>query len=173
MEQTGTCRHERKYRTTAGECRALRQRLRPVMHPFLHAAVDNGRIGGYNGHILYGGIHMMLDEKDLREVSALVDEKIDASEKRMSKVIDDRISASEERMSKVIDDRISASERRMQVMIENAVNPKFDLLMETLSTIQEQLVPRSRVDALEDEVKFLKVAVRQMGERVSQLEKAN
>ena len=146
---------------------------------------------------------MMLDEKDLREVSALVDEKIDASEKRMSKVIDDRISASEERMSKVIDDRIStsekrmskviddrisasekqmskviddrisASERRMQVMIENAVNPKFDLLMETLSTIQEQLVPRSRVDALEDEVKFLKVAVRQMGERVSQLEKAN
>ena len=131
---------------------------------------------------------MMLDEKDLREVSALVDEKIDASEERMSKVIDDRISASEERMSKVIDDRISASEermskviddrisaseRRMQVMIENAVNPKFDLLMETLSTIQEQLVPRSRVDALEDEVKFLKVAVRQMGERVSQLEKAN
>ena len=124
----------------------------------LHAAVDNGRIGGDNGHILYGGDTLMLDEKDLREVSALVDEKIDASE---------------ERMSKVIDDRISASERRMQVMIENAVNPKFDLLMETLSTIQEQLVPRSRVDALEDEVKFLKVAVRQMGERVSQLEKAN
>lgn len=34
-------------------------------------------------------------------------------------------------------------------------------------------VPRSRVDALENEVKSLKVAVRQMGERVSQLEKAN
>ena len=115
----------------------------------------------------------MLDEKDLREVSTLVDEKISASEERMSKVIDDRISASEERMSKVIDDRISASERRMQVMIENAVNPKFDLLMETLTNIQEQLVPRSRVDDLEDEVKFLKVVVRQMGERVSQLEKAN
>ena len=100
----------------------------------------------------------MLDEKDLKEISTLVDEKI---------------SASEERMSKVIDERISASERRMQVMIENAVNPKFDLLMETLGNIQEQLVPRSRVDDLEDEVKFLKVVVRQMGERVSQLEKAN
>ena len=100
----------------------------------------------------------MLDEKDLREVSTLVDEKI---------------SASEERMSKVIDDHISASERRMQVMIENTVNPKFDLLMETLGNMQEQLVPRSRVDDLEDEVKFLKVVVRQMGERVSQLEKAN
>lgn len=100
----------------------------------------------------------MLDEKDLREVSALVDEKI---------------SASEERVAKVIDDRISASERRMQVMIENTVNPKFDLLMETLGNMQEQLVPRSRVDDLEDEVKFLKVVVRQMGERVSQLEKAN
>ena len=115
----------------------------------------------------------MLDEKDLREVSALVDEKISASEERMSKVIDDRISASEERMSKIIDDRISASERRMQVMIEDAVNPKFDLVMEALAGIQEQLVPRSRVDDLEDEVKFMKVVMRQMAERVSALEKAN
>lgn len=35
------------------------------------------------------------------------------------------------------------------------------------------LVPRSRVDALEEEVKFLKIMVRQMAERISTLEKAN
>ena len=46
----------------------------------------------------------MLNEKDMRAVSELADEKISASEKRISKMIDDRI---------------SASERRMQVLIEN------------------------------------------------------
>ena len=100
----------------------------------------------------------MLNEKDMQAVSELVDEKIGASEKRMSEMIDDRI---------------SASERRMQVLIENTVNPKFDLVMEALLDIREQMVPRSRVDDLEDEVKLLKSAVRQVAERVSALEKAN
>ena len=100
----------------------------------------------------------MLDEKDMQAVSELVDEKI---------------SASEERISRVIDERVGAAERRMQVLIENTVNPKFDLVMEALAGIQEQLVPRSRVDDLEDEVKFMKVVMPQMAERVSALEKAN
>ena len=100
----------------------------------------------------------MLDEKDMQAVSELVDEKIIASE---------------ERISRVIDERVGAAERRMQVLIENTVNPKFDLVMEALAGIQEQLVPRSRVDDLEDEVKFMKVVMRQMAERVSALEKAN
>lgn len=100
----------------------------------------------------------MLDEKDMQAVSELVDEKISASEKRISRVIDERV---------------GAAERRMQVLIENTVNPKFDLVMEALAGIQEQLVPRSRVDDLEDEVKFMKVVMRQMAERVSALEKAN
>ena len=100
----------------------------------------------------------MLDEKDMQAVSELVDEKI---------------SASEERISRVIDERVGAAERRMQVLIENTVNPKFDLVMEALAGIQEQLVPRSRVVDLEDEVKFMKVVMRQMAERVSALEKAN
>lgn len=100
----------------------------------------------------------MLNEKDMRAVSELADEKISASEKRISEMIDDRI---------------SASERRMQVLIENTVAPKFDLVMEALDGIREQLVPRSRVDDLEEEVKFLKVVVRQMSERMAALEKAN
>lgn len=100
----------------------------------------------------------MLNEKDMQAVSELVDEKN---------------SATEGRMSQVIDERVSTAERRMQVLIENTVNPKFDLVLEALAGIQEQLVPRSRVDDLEDDVKFLKVVMRQMAERVSALEKAN
>ena len=68
---------------------------------------------------------------------------------------------------------IGDSERRMQVLIENEVSPKFNLLADAIGEIREMLVPRSRVDDLEDEVKFLKSMGRQMAERVSQLEKAN
>lgn len=125
----------------------------------METTVDSGGDGAYNERILRGREDFtMLDEKDMQAVSNLVDEKLGASE---------------ERMSRVIDDRIGASERRMQVLIENTVNPKFDLVMEALDGLREQLVPRSRVDDLEDEVKFLKVVVRQMGERMTALEKAN
>ena len=108
----------------------------------------------------------MLNEKDMRAVSELADEKISASEKRISEMIPGS-------SVKYIVPLISASERRMQVLIENTVAPKFDLVMEALDGIREQLVPRSRVDDLEDEVKFLKVVVRQMSERMAALEKAN
>ncbi len=62
---------------------------------------------------------------------------------------------------------------RMNIIIESDINPKFNLLAEGIQDIQEKLVPRSRVDELEDEVKFLKIMVRQMAERISTLEKAN
>ena len=62
---------------------------------------------------------------------------------------------------------------RMNIIIESDVTPKFNLLAEGIQDIQEKLVPRSRVDDLEEEVKFLKIMVRQMAERISTLEKAN
>ena len=63
--------------------------------------------------------------------------------------------------------------RSMGVLIESDVTPKFNLLADGIKDIQEKLVPRCRVDDLEDEVKFLKVMYRQMAERVALLEKAN
>ena len=116
--------------------------------------------GGKNGKDCY--IFTDIAELDITDLDAV-----------RRYVADEKISASEKRISEMIDDRISASERRMQVLIENTVAPKFDLVMEALDGIREQLVPRSRVDDLEDEVKFLKVVVRQMSERMAALEKAN
>ena len=66
-------------------------------------------------------------------------------------------------------DRLMA--HRINIMLESA--PKFNLLAEGIQDIQEKLLPRSRVDDLEDEMKFLKVMIRQMAERISELEKAN
>ena len=63
--------------------------------------------------------------------------------------------------------------RSMAVLIESDVTLKFNLLADGIKDIQEKLVPRSRMDDLEDEVKFLKLMYRQMAERVASLEKAN
>ena len=96
----------------------------------------------------------MLDEKDLQAIQRLID-------------------ASEERMNDRMDRRISESEQHMSVLMESYFDPKFELLADSIKDIQEKLVPRCRVDDLEDEVKFLKVMYRQMAERVALLEKAN
>ena len=63
--------------------------------------------------------------------------------------------------------------RSMAVLIESDVAPKFSLLTDGIKDIQEKLVPRSRVDDLEDEVKFLKLMCRQMAEDIAKLKKAN
>ena len=91
-------------------------------------------------------------------------EKIEASEQRLS----EKIEASEQRMS----EKINEAENRMKVMMESYFDPKFNLLFENQQIMMEQLAPRSRVDELEDEVKFLKSIVRQMNDEIQQLKKA-
>lgn len=88
----------------------------------------------------------MLEEKDLQAIQAVVDES-----RRLT---------------------VEEAVRAAGVMMESYFDPKFELLAESIKDIQDKLVPRSRVDDLEDEVKFLKLMVRQMAERVSTLEKA-
>ena len=63
--------------------------------------------------------------------------------------------------------------RSMAVLIESDVTPTFNLLADGIKDIQEKLVPRSRMDDLEDEVKFLKLMCRQMAEDIAKLKKAN
>ena len=62
--------------------------------------------------------------------------------------------------------------RQISIVVENQIKPQLGLLAEGTADIQERLIPRARVDELEDEVRFLKLMVRQMAERVSLLEKA-
>ena len=62
--------------------------------------------------------------------------------------------------------------RQISIDVENKIKPQLRLLAEGTADIQERLIPRARVDELEDEVRFLKLMVRQMAERVSLLEKA-
>lgn len=61
---------------------------------------------------------------------------------------------------------------KIKIDIEHDVNPKIEALAEGQKSILEMLVPRSRVDDLEEEVKMLKVFMRQMGEEMQTLKKA-
>lgn len=75
-------------------------------------------------------------------------------------------------IQEMIDSSIQESESRMMAYFESAILPKFNLLADGQAPILEKLVPRSRVDELEEEVKFLKSFVRQMNEDLQKLKKA-
>lgn len=139
----------------------------------------------------------MLDEKDLRSIEGLMDEKIRASEGRMVAQMDERIRASEDRMVAQMDEKIRASEdrmvkriddtesrllalmenqqaelARMNLILENQVLPSLRTLAEGQKTIRETMAPLSRVEALEDEVAFLKQMLRTLANEVNEMKKA-
>lgn len=64
-------------------------------------------------------------------------------------------------------------DHRMNIILESEISPKLNLLAEGMEILQEKMAPRSRVDELDEEIKFLKLMVRQMNERINNLEKAN
>ncbi|WP_312158911.1 hypothetical protein [Oscillibacter sp.] len=88
----------------------------------------------------------MLDEKDLQAITEIMDSKLAAQKQEI--------------MGEV------------QVLMESQFQPQFNLLVEGQQAILEKLVSRSRVDDLEDEVKFLKSMVRRMDDELQALKKA-
>ena len=118
----------------------------------------------------------MLDEKDLLALSKLIDEKITASEERMTAHMSKEIAASEERMTAHMNKEIAASEERTfhkaSVMMESYFEPKFSLLAENQKIMMETLVPKSRVEEIEDELALLRSVVQLHSEQIAELKKA-
>ena len=118
----------------------------------------------------------VLDEKDVQIIRTLLKEEIGASEGRVTKHTEKIIQESEQRMTARTESMIDAAEQRIAkstvALMDAEFKPKFDLLAEGIQDIQEKMVPRSRVDDLEDEVKFLKSVVRQINEDVQKLKRA-
>ena len=82
-----------------------------------------------------------------------------------------------EAIREVVRDEVAQAEARIAkntvVLMDAEFSQRFNLLAEGIQDIQEMLVPRSRVDDLEEEVKFLKALYRQMNEEFQKLKKAN
>ncbi len=62
--------------------------------------------------------------------------------------------------------------RIVSLLLENQINPQLRLLAEGQQAILDKLVPVSRVEELETEVKFLRAFVVQLAEKVELLQKA-
>lgn len=115
----------------------------------------------------------MLDERDLQAIQSLIaanNEVILKQTKEMISEAETRITKQTETMVKEAETRIAKS---TVALMDLEFTPKFDLLAEAIQNVEDKLTPRSRVDDLEDEVKFMKAMMRQMAERISDLEKAN
>lgn len=61
---------------------------------------------------------------------------------------------------------------RLGVVVEADILPKFNLLADGQKTLLEALAPKSRVEALEEEVDLLKAVVRSMSREIEELKQA-
>lgn len=95
----------------------------------------------------------MLDKQDLQAIKELIDESVTASEARTQAKLD-------------------AAENRIMAYIEAAVMPKFQILADGHQNILDTLAPKSRVEALEDEVVFIKSVMKAMSQEIAELKKA-
>ena len=112
----------------------------------------------------------MLDEKDLQAIGQLIDTKL---AKQKDEILGETAHLIDTKLAKQKDDILGESTHRMKILLDTEVRTQFNLLAEGIQDIQEKLVPRSRVDEMEDEIKFLKSLIRQLNEDVQELKKAN
>lgn len=99
----------------------------------------------------------MLDEKDLQLIQNLLDTQT-------SRMMD----AMEAQKKEILQESAAAT----RVLIESSIMPKFNLLAEGQQTLLETLAPKSRVEALEEEVDFLKSIIKLHSEQIAELKKA-
>ena len=69
-------------------------------------------------------------------------------------------------------DILEESAANMRVMIESYFQPQFNLLAESIKSIEEKMIPRSEIEELHNEIDFLKMVVRSLSQDVAELKKA-
>ncbi len=122
----------------------------------------------------------MLDEKDLQAIENLVDQRISASEVRMTETLtgtltemmDEKIQASEVRMGEMMDEKIRASESRMMAMMESLFMPQFNLLAEKMDALEQKVVRREEHERVEARVDVLEAVVKVHSIEIERLKKA-
>ena len=128
----------------------------------------------------------MLEKQDLQAIKELIDASVTASEERMKDYViaseermKDYVTASEERMKDHVaaaeermKDHVTAAENRWMAFYEGSIQPQIQLLAEGHQTLLETLAPKNRVEALEDEVVFMKSVIKALAQDVAELKKA-
>ena len=107
----------------------------------------------------------MLDQNDIQSIKELVKELLDEQETRLTAKI-------EEARQSAVKEAVELSTSYMNVLYETKIEPQFKLLAEGQETLLETLAPKNRVDALEEELAFLKTVVTSLNKEVAELKKA-
>lgn len=112
-----------------------------------------------------------------KELLEAIGQMMEAQEKKLSDMMEQQkgeiLQAVDAKLAQQKAEILDESTHRMKFLLDTEVVTKFNLLAEGQQTILETLAPKSRVEELEDEVKFLKSIVRQMNEDIQKLKKAN
>lgn len=102
-----------------------------------------------------------------------VDERLDAMDARFD-AVDNRLDAMDARFD-AMDERFDGVDNRLtklEFKIETDVEVKLDALGDGHAAILEQMTPRTRIDDMENELRFLKNIVYRMSDELQQLKKA-
>lgn len=69
-------------------------------------------------------------------------------------------------------ERLDERQTKTEITLENVIVPRLDALAEGQKALMEALAPKSRVEALEEEVDLLKTVVRSLSRDMAELKKA-
>ena len=117
----------------------------------------------------------MLDNNDLKQIAVLIEK----SENNLRTEFRNELQKTENSLREEIKqtentlrEEIKDSQRAIFAAVEAYFDPKFKLLFENQQSMLETLAPKSRVEALEEEVGFLKLVIRNLNEDVQKLKEA-
>ena len=111
----------------------------------------------------YKGETTMLDENDHKEIAHIMKVVIESDIAPRFDLVMEGYQSVQERLN-IVQNEISFVRDEAQV--------EFNFVRDELQLIKDKLIPTSRIEELEDEVKLLKVVVRQLSEDLQQLKKA-
>ena len=67
---------------------------------------------------------------------------------------------------------LNERQTKTEIILENTIVPRLDALAEGQKALMETLAPKSRVEALEEEVDLLRAVIRSLSRDVAELKKA-
>ena len=115
----------------------------------------------------------MNNEEKILSLLEKMDTRQTQSEQILAQLTSD-MSDMKERMDKLDDrmDKLDARQAKTEITLENVIVPRLDALAEGQKALMETLAPKSRVEALEEEVGMLKSVIRILSNDVAELKKA-
>ena len=114
----------------------------------------------------------MLEKEDLQALRAIIKEEIDASEQRMTQRMDQQRKDIMSDVSTMMSQQRKDIMHDVAVLIDAEVKPQFNLLAEGHQTLLDTLAPKNRVEALEDEIVFMKSVIKALAQDIQELKKA-